>query len=123
MSEAENDGASLLDVLNRLVTALEPPRDGAPVLEARRGAVPERWEDGDYFYVEANLAGVPESDIDISIHGGLVFIRIVRWVARARSAGTVDSRELDADVPARLDAGRLTQYAPTPGRMSDESKR
>ena len=77
MIEAE-DGVGLLQLLNRLVVALEPTRSGDPIALARRGAAPERWEDKDYVYVEANLAGEAESEIDISIHGGLVFIRIVR---------------------------------------------
>jgi hypothetical protein len=78
MNEVEDDGPGLLNVLNRLLTALEPSRAGDPDLEARRGAVPERWEDQDYIYVEANLAGESESVIDISILGNLVFIRIAQ---------------------------------------------
>jgi hypothetical protein len=78
MNEVEVDGVGLLSVLARLVTALEPSHAGGPVSEERCRSVPERWEDNNYVYVEANLAGAPEADIDISIHSGLVFIRIVR---------------------------------------------
>jgi HSP20 family molecular chaperone IbpA len=78
MNEVDADGAGLLSVLARLVTALEPSHDGDPMIEERWGAAPERWEDNNYVYVEANLAGASEAEIDISIHSGLVFIRIVR---------------------------------------------
>jgi hypothetical protein len=78
MSEVKVDGPGLLNVLNRLVNALDPSHSGDPVVGMTCGRSPKRWKDTDYFYVEANLAESSESDIDISIHGGLVFIRIVR---------------------------------------------
>lgn len=79
MIETE-DGVGLLQLLNRLVVALEPSRPGDHLALARRGTAPERWEDKDYLYVEAHLTGEADSDIDICIHGGLAFIRIVRRI-------------------------------------------
>ena len=78
MNEVEVDSAGLLHVLNRLVTALEPSQTGEPVVDVQCLRSPERWEDKDYVYMEASLADGLDSDIDISIHSGLVFIRIVR---------------------------------------------
>ena len=78
MIEVANDERSLLYVLNRLLTVLEPSDGGDPILNAKCSAVPERWEDQDYIYVQANLAGDRESVIDISILNDLVLIRIAR---------------------------------------------
>jgi hypothetical protein len=78
MTEVADDGPNLLNILNRLLAVLDPSDDGNPIPESRSGAVPERWEDQDYFYVEANLAGESESMIDISILNDLVLIRIAR---------------------------------------------
>jgi hypothetical protein len=89
MNEAE-DTTCLLHLLNRLVVALEPTRNGDSIPPACRSTALERWEDKDYVYVETNLGSVPESDVDISILGDLVFIRIGRR--------TLPSRRVEADV-------------------------
>jgi HSP20 family molecular chaperone IbpA len=78
MSDIHDDGAALVAYLNCLISALEPRRTDAPNLEDRHSAVADKWEDSNYFYVEANIPGATESDIDISIHSGIAFIRIVR---------------------------------------------
>jgi hypothetical protein len=92
MKEAE-DTACLLHLLNRLVVALEPTRSGDPITLACPGAAPERWEDKDYVYVETSLGSAPESDIDISILGDLVFIRIGRWTLPSRRAGPLKASQ------------------------------
>jgi HSP20 family molecular chaperone IbpA len=78
MNDVQDNGAALVDYLNCLISALELRRAGAPNLEDRHSAVADKWEDSNYFYVEANIPGATESDIDISIHSGIAFIRIVR---------------------------------------------
>jgi HSP20 family protein len=40
------------------------------------GAVPvAMWQDEDHLYVEAELPGVAEKDVDITVHNGMLFIR------------------------------------------------
>jgi len=77
MTEVADDGPNLLNILNRLLAVLDPSDDD-PIPESRCSPVPERWEDQDYFYVEADLARDFESVIDISILNDLVLIRIAR---------------------------------------------
>lgn len=72
------DGARLRLLLNLLVTTLERIRGDDPLPDVRRVAAPDRWGDEGFVYLESNLPGVPGSEIDISIHEGLVFIRIER---------------------------------------------
>ncbi len=78
MMGVDDGGSGLLNVLSRLVRVLEPSRGGRPVLEGRGDKAPEHWQDDDYVDVQAIIANNCEEEIDISIHGGLVFIRIVR---------------------------------------------
>jgi len=33
------------------------------------------WDDEDHFYLEAELPGVMEGDVDITVHNGMLFIR------------------------------------------------
>jgi HSP20 family protein len=33
------------------------------------------WEDDDHIHVEAELPGVPEQDVDVTVHNGMLFIR------------------------------------------------
>jgi HSP20 family molecular chaperone IbpA len=77
MIDAE-DSIGLLQLLNRLVVALGPATIADPSPGGRRDARIERWQDKEHVYLEANLLGAAESEIDISIHMGRVFIRIAR---------------------------------------------
>jgi hypothetical protein len=76
--DLHGDGLRLRLLLNLLVTTLQRIRADDPVPDVRSGAAPERWGDEEFVYLESNLPGVPGSEIDISIHEGLVFIRIER---------------------------------------------
>jgi HSP20 family molecular chaperone IbpA len=74
----DGDGDLLLHLLDLLATALGRVRADDPLPDVGRGATVERWEDDDHVYLESKLPGGPGSEIDISIHEGLVFIRIER---------------------------------------------
>jgi HSP20 family protein len=40
------------------------------------GGVPvAMWQDDDHLYVEAELPGVAEADVDVTVHNGMLFIR------------------------------------------------
>jgi HSP20 family protein len=43
------------------------------------------WEDEDHFYVEAELPGVTESDVDVTVHNGNLFIRGERKPTEGRN--------------------------------------
>lgn len=62
----------MLDLVGRLTT---PP--GKKVLGSPRGAV-HRYRDADFDYVEMALNGIDDVEADICIHGGRIFVRIVR---------------------------------------------
>jgi hypothetical protein len=72
----DGDGARLVRLLNLLVAALGRIRADDLPPDDRGGVGPERWEDEGYVYLESNLPGVSESETDLSIHEGRVFIRI-----------------------------------------------
>ncbi len=74
----DGDGTHLLHLLDLLVNTLQRIRHNDSLPDARRGTAPKRWEDEGHVYLESNLSGVPGPEIDISIHEGIVFIRIVR---------------------------------------------
>jgi len=38
----------------------------------------DRWDDEKFTYLEADLPGISESEIDINIHNGRVYIRVAR---------------------------------------------
>jgi HSP20 family protein len=33
------------------------------------------WQDEDHFYIEAELPGLTEQDVDVTVHNGMLFIR------------------------------------------------
>ena len=43
--------------------------------QAWSGAPVAMWEDDDHLHVEADLPGVAEKDLDITVHNGMLFIR------------------------------------------------
>jgi hypothetical protein len=53
-------------------------RDGVVPAIALEPTPPERWEDGEFIYLEADLHGEAGPDIDICLHSGRVFIRMVQ---------------------------------------------
>jgi len=43
------------------------------------------WEDDDRFHVEAELPGIAEADVEVTVHNGMLFIRGVRKAAEGRT--------------------------------------
>jgi HSP20 family protein len=60
--------------------------DGASVLTASWSNVPiALWEDEDHFYVEAELPGVAQSDLDVTVHQGNLYIQGERKAEQGRN--------------------------------------
>ena len=49
--------------------------DGAFLGQAWSGMPLAMWQDDDHFYVEVELPGVSDGDLDITVHNGMLFIR------------------------------------------------
>ena len=49
--------------------------DGGFMTQAWSKAPVAMWEDDDHLHVEADLPGVAEKDLDITVHNGMLFIR------------------------------------------------
>jgi len=49
--------------------------DGGFMTQAWSKAPVAMWEDDDHIHVEAELPGVAEKDLDITVHNGMLFIR------------------------------------------------
>jgi HSP20 family protein len=49
--------------------------DGGAPAPAWGGLPVAMWEDDDHLYIEAELPGATETDIDVTVHDGLLFIR------------------------------------------------
>jgi len=49
--------------------------DGGTLGRAWAGMPVALWDDEDHFYVEAELPGVREGDVDVTVHNGMLFIR------------------------------------------------
>ena len=59
--------------------------DGGSLAPAWGGLPVAVWEDEDRIYVEAELPGVAEADIEVTVHNGLLFIRGQRRPAEGRN--------------------------------------
>ena len=75
-TSCKSDTSSFPEVLARLVHELMQIREGAVPAIALEPTPPERWEDEEFIYLEADLHGKAGSDIDICIHSGRAFIRM-----------------------------------------------
>ncbi len=53
-------------------------RDGEVPALTLEPTPPERWEDEEFIYLEADLHGGAGPDIDICLHSGRAFIRMVQ---------------------------------------------
>ncbi len=49
--------------------------DGGSLAPAWGGLPVAMWEDEDHIYIEAELPGATEKDVDVTVHNGLLFIR------------------------------------------------
>jgi HSP20 family protein len=52
--------------------------DGGFLAQARSRFPIAMWEDDDHVYVEAELPGVAEQDVDVTVHNGTLWIRAER---------------------------------------------
>jgi HSP20 family protein len=52
---------------------------------AWRGVPVGMWQDDDHIYVEAELPGMTDQDVDITVHNGMLFIRGERKPSEGRS--------------------------------------
>jgi HSP20 family protein len=43
------------------------------------------WQDQDHLYIEAELAGLTENDVEVTVHNGMLFIRGERKLPEGRS--------------------------------------
>jgi HSP20 family protein len=60
--------------------------DGGSLAPAWAGGVPvAMWEDDDRIHIEAELPGVADTDVDVTVHNGLLFIRAERRPAEGRN--------------------------------------
>ena len=60
--------------------------DGGSLAHTWAGGVPvAMWEDEDHIYIEAELPGATEKDVDVTVHNGLLFIRGERRPVEGRT--------------------------------------
>ena len=59
--------------------------DGGALSPAWGGLPVAMWEDDDHIYIEAELPGATEKDVDVTVHNGLLFIRGERRPAEGRN--------------------------------------
>ena len=58
--------------------------DGAFLGQAWSGMPVAMWQDDDHFYIEAELPGVSDQDVEITVHNGMLSIRGERKPAEGR---------------------------------------
>ena len=62
--------------INRLDSLFDRAFGADGLLGQAWGGVPvAMWQDDDHLYVEAELPGITERDVDITVHNGMLFIR------------------------------------------------
>jgi len=49
--------------------------DGGMLSQAWAGVPMAMWQDEDHIYIEAELPGVADADVDVTVHNGMLFIR------------------------------------------------
>jgi len=60
-------------------------QDGGSLGRAWTGMMPvSLWDDEDHFFIEAELPGVMDNDVDVTVHNGMLFIRGERRPAEGR---------------------------------------
>lgn len=58
--------------------------DGGYVSRSRPGAPVAVWEDDDHVWIEAELPGVAEKDLELTVHKGTLFVRGERKATEGR---------------------------------------
>jgi HSP20 family protein len=99
--------------------------DGGGLTRAWTAAPVALWEDDDHVYIEADLPGVAENDVEITVHNGMLFIRGERrpeegrrYLFNGRTYGrferviTLPAAVNADDVQARLTNGVLALALP-----------
>jgi len=99
--------------------------DGAYSGRAWAGVPVAMWEDNDHIYIDAELPGFAEEDLDVTVHNGMLFIRGERrpeegrrYLYDGRSYGrferaiTLPEAISTDDVQARLTDGVLSITLP-----------
>jgi HSP20 family protein len=72
--------------MNRLDTFFDRFFGDGPAFEGWGPGVPiSMWEDDDHVYVEAELPGVAQSDVEVTVHNGMLFIRWERKPEEGRT--------------------------------------
>jgi len=63
--------------VNRLSTLFDSVlgTDGGFLGQASFGMPMAMWEDEDHIFIEAEIPGVAEEDLDVTVHNGMLFIR------------------------------------------------
>ncbi len=59
--------------------------DGGSLAPAWAGVPVAMWEDDDRIHIEAELPGVADKDVDVTVHNGLLFIRAERRPVEGRN--------------------------------------
>lgn len=59
--------------------------DGGTLGQAWTGLPVAMWEDDDHIFIEAELPGVADKDVDVTVHNGLLFIRGERRPVEGRN--------------------------------------
>src|SRR4028119_700494 len=60
--------------------------DGGSLAQTWAGGVPvAMWEDDDRIHIEAELPGVADKDVEVTVHNGLLFLRAERRPAEGRT--------------------------------------
>jgi len=58
--------------------------DGGSLSREWTGMPVAMWQDEDHFFLEAELPGVRDEDVDVTVHNGMLFIRGERKPAEGR---------------------------------------
>jgi len=63
--------------INRLSNLIDSVlgTDGGFLGQATFGIPMAMWEDDDHLFIEAEIPGVAEEDLDVTVHNGMLFIR------------------------------------------------
>jgi HSP20 family protein len=72
--------------INRLDTFFDRFFGDSPLYEGWGAGVPiAMWEDDDHVYIDAELPGVAQEDVEVTVHNGMLFIRWERKPEEGRT--------------------------------------
>jgi HSP20 family protein len=70
--------------VNRLDALFGRLLDDAPMVRERPVLPVAMWQDEDHIYIEVELPGVAEPDVELTVHNGVLFIRADRKPEQGR---------------------------------------